>query len=162
MNTSELPNVVLRSSSSPRCPHRPTVFLALAWREAQAAADAALRSCPDRSAGRHLCSHRFSLVLLTYFYATGVYASEEVETSACCSREIQQIFGRNVPSAPALQRFRRQHRHVLTGCLTEVLLRVLEADRANGIDRDCGAQFRLAWECAEDTIDNAILADLAD
>lgn len=76
---------------------------------------------------------KIMLGVLTYFYATGVYLSDDVEVALRQSRDraiLENAFGKTEP-APAIRRFRRRHRPVIERCLSAVLQSVYEAVNAS-------------------------------
>jgi hypothetical protein len=76
---------------------------------------------------------RIVLGVLTYFYSTGVYLSEDVEVALRQSRDrtvLDNAFGKTEP-ASAIRMFRRRHHAVLERCLSDVLQRVYEAVNAS-------------------------------
>lgn len=58
--------------------------------------------------------------LLTYSYAIGLYASEDIETAAGTDATLRYICSGYRPDAPTLRRFRRHHRALLRTALVHV------------------------------------------
>ena len=66
------------------------------------------------------------LTLLTYCYATGVYASTDIEISMQHDRMIRYLCAKNYLNLPVLREFRRYSRDRIKECLATVLRRVWE------------------------------------
>jgi len=66
------------------------------------------------------------LTLLTYCYATGVYASTDIEISMRHDQMIRYLCAKNYLSLPVLLEFRRYSRDRIKECLATVLRRVWE------------------------------------
>jgi transposase len=66
------------------------------------------------------------LTLLTYCYATGVYASTDIELSMEHDQMIRYLCAKNCLTLPMLREFRRYSRDRLQECLEAVLRRVWE------------------------------------
>lgn len=75
------------------------------------------------------------LGIVTYFYATGRYPSEEIEDSLWHSSRLEHVhplvFG-NAPAATVIRRFRRANRGAIEQCLAEVLRLASACRRSNG------------------------------
>ena len=66
------------------------------------------------------------LTLLTYCYATGVYASTDIELNMPHDRMIRYLCAKNYLNLPVLREFRRYSRDRIKECLASVLRRVWE------------------------------------
>jgi transposase len=66
------------------------------------------------------------LMLLTYCYATGVYASTDIELSMQHDQMIRYLCAKNYLNLPVLREFRRYSRDRIKECLATVLRRVWE------------------------------------
>ena len=66
------------------------------------------------------------LTLLTYCYATGVYASTDIELSMQHDQMIRYLCAKNYLNLPVLREFRRYSRDRIRECLATVLRRVWE------------------------------------
>ena len=66
------------------------------------------------------------LTLLTYCYATGVYASTDIELNMQHDRMIRYLCAKNYLNLPVLREFRRYSRDRIKECLATVLRRVWE------------------------------------
>jgi len=66
------------------------------------------------------------LTLLTYCYATGVYASTDIELSMQHDRMIRYLCAKNYLNLPVLREFRRYSRDRIKECLASVLRRLWE------------------------------------
>ena len=66
------------------------------------------------------------LTLLTYCYATGVYASTDIELNMQHDRMIRYLCAKNYLDLPVLREFRRYSRDRIRECLAAVLQRVWE------------------------------------
>ena len=66
------------------------------------------------------------LTLLTYCYATGVYASTDIELSMQHDQMIRYLCAKNYLNLPVLREFRRYRRDRIRECLATVLQRVWE------------------------------------
>ncbi len=66
------------------------------------------------------------LTLLTYCYATGILATDEIVRRAENDTMLRYLCGRNQPEAGILRQCRRYHRAEIEGILTDVLGRVWE------------------------------------
>jgi transposase len=64
--------------------------------------------------------------LLTYCYATGVYASTDIELSMQHDQMIRYLCAKNYLNLPVLREFRRYSRDRIKECLATVLRRVWE------------------------------------
>ena len=95
------------------------------WGLVEVALDAVQAEVPGtlgvgRSVPGDLCQ-RMMMTLLTYSYAAGIYASQDVELSCHSSPQVRYICARQYPSSETIQRFRRANRPLLKRCLTRVL-----------------------------------------
>jgi len=61
------------------------------------------------------------LTLLTYCYAAGIYASEDIELAPAHSPQIRYICAGRYPEADTLRQFRRANRAQIERCLARVL-----------------------------------------
>jgi hypothetical protein len=61
------------------------------------------------------------LSLLSFCYAIGYYASEEIEEAIKTDRTMRYICARTYPDAKTIRRFRRNYRGALDQCLSHVL-----------------------------------------
>jgi transposase len=66
------------------------------------------------------------LTLLTYCYATGVYASTDIELSMQHDRMIRYLCAKDYLNLPVLREFRRYSRDRIKECLATVLRRIWE------------------------------------
>ena len=66
------------------------------------------------------------LTLLTYCYATGVYASADIELNMQHDQMIRYLCAKNYLDSPVLREFRRYSRDRIKECLATVLRRVWE------------------------------------
>ncbi len=112
------------------------------------------------------------LTALTYCYATGRYASEDIEAATAADRTIHYLCMHQFVTASAIRRFRRAHRALIHSCLTSLHRKAwrhrfggppsgcqssAESSRLADSDDDRFA-YRLA-AAAEEKIQQAILAD---
>lgn len=61
------------------------------------------------------------LRVLAYSYATGVYASSEIEAALDGDPILRYLAGGHRPEPSAMRRFRRRNRHALQRCLAQTL-----------------------------------------
>ncbi|MBI2947463.1 MAG: hypothetical protein HYY23_07445 [Verrucomicrobia bacterium] len=118
---------------------------------------------------------RVFLTLLTYSYAVGIYASDEIEDRIATEPALRYLSAGARPSWHDLRRFRRQNREIIRGALTRVL-RIAREFRlwsiAKMLDIDsawCGRlaavrtaeykQTMLVIQAANDRINQAVLRD---
>jgi hypothetical protein len=78
---------------------------------------------PTRDGGAGFRPH-ILLGVLTYCYATGVYASSDIELEFNRDTVVRHLFADVYPEADRLRSFRRRNRTAIQRCLAEVLRRV--------------------------------------
>lgn len=71
------------------------------------------------------------LTLLTFCYAAGIHASEDVELACQNSAQARYLCGHQFPPSESIRRFRRVHRRVLEACLARVLTEAWSCQRAS-------------------------------
>lgn len=67
------------------------------------------------------CRPQMLLSLLSFCYAVGYYASEEIQEAIKIDRTMRYICARTHPDAKTIRRFRRNYRGALDQCLSHVL-----------------------------------------
>ena len=82
--------------------------------------------CEATASGKQEFQPALMLTLLTYCYATGVYASTDIELSMQHDRMIRYLCAKNYLNLPVLREFRRYSRDRIKECLASVLRRVWE------------------------------------
>ena len=82
--------------------------------------------CETAATGSSGLQPALMLTLLTYCYATGVYASTDIELSMQHDQMIRYLCARNYVNLPVLREFRRYSRDRIRECLAAVLQRVWE------------------------------------
>src|SRR5438876_4416456 len=80
--------------------------------------------CEATASGKQEFQPALMLTLLTYCYATGVYASTDIELSTQHDQMIRYLCTKNYLNLPALREFRRYSRDRIKECLATVLRRV--------------------------------------
>jgi Transposase domain (DUF772) len=123
-----------------------------------------LHSVADRDAGVAY-QPQLLLALLTYCYAIGVYASEDIEGFMRRDENFRGLCGNDVPDALVLRRFRRFNREPIIRCLAQVLeLSQGQTNPARStsrlMDRDVAEGSYLSE--ARRRVEAAILLDLND
>jgi hypothetical protein len=105
------------------------------------------------------------LGILTYFYATGSYALDEIENALGSNQSFAQAhtltFGHTQPSA-VLRRFRRANRRSIELCLGEVfqaVCRRLSENAELDLDRPLATDRLAAQEAASERVARAIECD---
>lgn len=83
-------------------------------------------ACESVAAGNSKFQPAMMLTLLTYCYATGVFASTEIELSTQHDQMIRYLCAQNSLNLPVLLEFRRYSRDRIKECLATVLRRVWE------------------------------------
>ena len=82
--------------------------------------------CEPTATGNPRFQPAAMLTLLTYCYATGVFASADIELSMPHDQMIRYLCGKNYLNVPKLREFRRHGRARIKECLATVLRRVWE------------------------------------
>src|SRR2546427_7288586 len=82
--------------------------------------------CESPASGHPEFQPAMLLTLLTYCYATGVYASTDIELSMQHDPMIRYLCAKNYLNLPVLLEFRRYSRDRIKECLATVLRRVWE------------------------------------
>ncbi len=72
------------------------------------------------------------LTVLTLAYATGVYASEDIEALCFKEEPFRSVAGKDIPTIPQIRRFRRENRGLLKWLLAETLKKALREKYALG------------------------------
>ncbi len=135
---------------------RALITLALQAVDAVAARLPRWQGDPDGEAGP-----RMLLTLLTYCYAAGTYASEDVEW-ACRRREgARYICGNTCPDQDRLRHFRRANRPWIEECLAWVLERVREQFHPNDRPESGQPPEPACLEQARGRVKLATLMDMA-
>jgi len=130
------------------------------------------RRVPTRSAVEGHLSAPTMLSVLTYCYATGCYASEEIETLTATDRTVCYLCANQMLNSVEVRHFRRSNRELLHSCLLALHRRAWQhrfgslrgstassSDLARaGCTRGGVLVFRLA-AAAEQKIQQAVLAD---
>ncbi len=88
--------------------------------------DARGSECESETAPGPLFQPARMLTLLTYCYATGVYASTDIELGMQHDQMIRYLCGKNDLNPAELREFRRYGRDRIKACLATVLRRVWE------------------------------------
>src|SRR5436190_227207 len=82
--------------------------------------------CESVVTGNPECQPAMILTLLTYCYATGVYATTDIELGMEQDQMIRYLCAKNYVNLPVLREFRRYNRDRIKACLAIVLGRVWE------------------------------------
>ena len=107
------------------------------------------------------------LTLLTYCYAAGIYASEDVEAACDHNAQVRYICARQYPSGATIRHFRRANRPLVERCLTRTLTEALKRQTA-----EAGRRGQSNWqpealeaarirELAEYKLQTAVLMDIS-
>ena len=67
------------------------------------------------------CSPRGLLALLVFYYAAGIYRSDEISKRLANNQCLFQVCLGQIPSAAELNSFRRTHERLIANCLTTAL-----------------------------------------
>ena len=108
------------------------------------------------------CSAPMLCTLLTYCYALGRYASEEIEGAVGHDPVLRYLCANQYPTWQVLRRFRRVHRPLLSACLARLIRRTwtehgLIPPALDGAD---DAMAMRAVGVAEELLERAVLADM--
>jgi hypothetical protein len=95
---------------------------------------------------------RALLALLTFCYASGVYASDDIEDHIYRDADFRRVCADEFPEADLLRRFRRLNREAIIHCLAHVL---------GAVSQQRGNERQFLVE-AEQRLRTAILSDLND
>jgi hypothetical protein len=109
------------------------------------------------AAGLPVGSPRVMLTLLTYSYAIGCFASDEIQAKIPSDPSLQYLGAKTCPSANSLRHFRRYHRDVLQRSLGN-LLRLAWEHRNQGASNHRSAP-PLFDQLARRRVEEAVLAD---
>jgi hypothetical protein len=114
------------------------------------------------------------LTVLTYCYATGLYASEDIEAATMSDPIVRYLCANQFVTSAAIRRFRRAHRESLRACLLQLHRRAWQhrfgarpggswaaEPPCFGPPQEEAVTYRLA-AAAETRIQQAILADTMD
>lgn len=66
------------------------------------------------------------LTVLCLAYATGVYASDDIEAKCYRDEPFRSLVGQDIPTIPQIRRFRRENRGLLKWLMTELLRQALK------------------------------------
>ncbi len=95
------------------------------WGLVTMALDSVQAEWPEAGGAPAGCSDRLCkpmmLTLLTYCYAAGIYASEDIELAPAHSPQIRYICAGQHPEADTVRQFRRANRAQIERCLARVL-----------------------------------------
>ena len=103
------------STRSSRCAATPSVVLDAV----QTVSEAELRPVAPLSAGVAV-QPRTLLAFLTYYYATGVYASQDIEMIMRRDVTFRIVCGNEFPDSGTLRRFRRYNHDAIRQCLERI------------------------------------------
>lgn len=108
------------------------------------------------------------LTLLSYCYAAGIYASQEIERCIRDNRMVRYICAHQYPDWQAIRRFRRLNRELVDQCLSYVLKKawLLELDQSGeewSSSNSIGGEIDKAIAAAvRNKIELAIIMDTAE
>jgi hypothetical protein len=116
----------------------------------------------------HPFSPRMMLTLLSYCYASGIYASWDIERAIHMDGTVRYICARQYPGWLDIRRFRRQHRELVAESLAITLKQVwIEQMNAQGpeVCRDGALECDIDQEIqalARNRVETAIIMDRAE
>jgi hypothetical protein len=103
-------------------------------------------------------SPRILLTLLTYSYAVGCFASDEIQAKIPFDPSLQYLAAKTCPSANSLRHFRRYHRSILQRSLSNLLWLAWQ-HRDQDATGNRGTPTPLFDQLAMRRVEEAVLAD---